>query len=709
MQGIFYKATDEYSNKISPIRDYLSQLAFYIQTKHGVTVEKAKEIALQIYKDKFKDRTLKFFQRNDNGDRSVEEGSLIRYITDNVKAGNVIAPTFTTYIPTTVNKSMLSEFIFINVSRRSVAKKMAQKAKAEGNSLVYNSKNNEQSLMKTYNNSMSGAFGQKACILYNPTAHSTLTSITRTMTSLANAANEKLIAGNRYYPRGIDVMNNIVYLASVTNVELLKRVVQNHNLYLPNVNDVVGVLKYSSDLYFRDNHYYQSVIIPYLEKLSPYHLANICYANDMYHVREFNPDFTKQMLDRISTKVTVTTRDPDIVSKLYSLNENILNYAHVIFFEEVKGLGKDYGKMVDCGVADNLYATSVNIMNTFNDYKEFYNCFLMTDTFPSNSFRLKNMRRRTVVLSDTDSTCFTLDNWVSWYEGKYEVTQKNLSAVSAISYIASEMIINLLFVLSSNMNIDRDLLGKLGMKNEYMWRSFFPMDVSKHYFAHTVMQEGSVFKEPELEIKGVHLKNSAVPQEVIKKGVGIINKVFTAIGNNEKVRLRDILREIMDVERSIIESVMKGESTYLKRSKIKSADAYAVEGIKSPYARHLLWMEVFAPKYGDIPPPPYDVLKLPTTVTSRKDLVNWVDNIEDVSLKTRLKNWLETNLKNDLPTIYLSSEYVKGSGIPQEITRVIDVKKIVLDVTIQHRLILTGLGLLLEEDTMIKDQFRDLV
>ncbi len=145
---------------------------------------------------------------------------------------------------------------------------------------------------------------------------------------------------------------------------------------------------------------------------------------------------------------------------------------------------------------------------------------------------------------------------------------------------------------------------------------------------------------------------------------------------------------------------------YPKKSKIKNPEAYALEGIKSPYSRHLFWKEVFAPKYGDIPTPPYDVIKIPTTLTSRVLMKQWVDSIEDIELQGRLTRWLEENKKDKLPTIYLNDMYVIGSGIPDEIMRIIDIKKIVLDITLQYRLIIEALALILYNDMLIKDQFK---
>ncbi|NTW91663.1 MAG: hypothetical protein HGA35_07025, partial [Erysipelotrichaceae bacterium] len=275
MLDIFFRDKSQYHNQLNPVLGYLEQLSGYIKTTRGVSDEEATRLAKQIFRKHFKDKNVRYFERQENGDREVKDSSLLGYINSNIKEKNILVPTFTSYMNANKKKSMLAEFIFVNVRRRSVAKKAGQKAKAEGNAELADAKNNEQNMMKIYNNSLSGAFAQAACILHNPTAHSTLTSITRTITSLSNASNEKLIAGNRFYPRGMDVINNVIYTATYADIPAIKAVVDKYNLHIPTVEDTVKVLKYSSDLYFRDEKFYKTKIIPYLEKLSCYHLAAI--------------------------------------------------------------------------------------------------------------------------------------------------------------------------------------------------------------------------------------------------------------------------------------------------------------------------------------------------------------------------------------------------------------------------------------------------
>ncbi len=708
MLDIFFRDKSQYHNQLNPVLGYLEQLSSYIQISRNLSKEEADIKAKKVLRQHFKDKNVRYFERQENGDREVKDTSLLSYINTNIKEKNVLVPTFTSYMNANKKKSMLSEFIFVNVKKRSIAKKAGQKAKAEGKAELADAKNNEQNMMKIYNNSLSGAFAQAACILHNPTAHSTLTSITRTITSLSNASNEKLIAGNRFYPRGMDVINNVIYTATYANVEAIKAVVDKHNLHIPSVEETVSVLRYSSDLYFRDEKFYQNKIIPYLQKLTGYHLAAICYIGDLYHIRKFNDDFMRTVINEMIQPVVAEDTDESICKDIHSINENILNFVHHIFYSQAKGQGKDYEKMFQTksGLASSIYHTSRHVENVLRNYKSFFNCFFMTDILPGNSFRLKHMRRRTVVLSDTDSTCFTLDGWVTWlYNGDFKINDVSIATTGCVAFMAAQAIINQLAILSKGMNISDDHLNTLAMKNEFLWLVHVPAEVSKHYFAYTVIQEGNVFKEPDIEIKGVHLKNSAVPKFVIQDAKDIMKYILSTVANNEKIKFNYVLDRIIKLENNIRESVFKGEPIYLKKSKIKSPEAYALEGIKSPYARHLLWKEVFAPKYGEIPVPPYDVIKIPTTISSRVAMVNWVNSIEDIELQGRLTRWLEENKKDKLPLIYLNDMYVLGNGIPDEIMRVIDIKRIILDVTLQHRVILETLGVMLYSDKLVGEQF----
>lgn len=702
---IFTKPPEQYVRDIDPVRAYVKQVSSYIATTKNISLEEATVLTKKLVRERLRDPKLTHLHRKENGDREVSETTLLTYIGSNVRANRILAPTFTTYLNNTEKNSMLAEFIANNVKIRSVSKKIAQKAKAQGDTELFISKNNEQNMMKTYNNSLSGAFAQRGCILFNETAHNTLTSITRSVTSLANANNEKIIAGNRYYQTPESLFTNLIYISSNVDISSVQAVVDKYRLHHPTTADTVTCLKRSTDLYFQDEKYYQTKIIPYLDRLSSYQRAAICYVGDLYHIRQYNDQLVREFLDDISQPIPSQSTDPDIPNQLHAIPESVLNYVHQIWFSAVKAYGKDYAKLHADGKAASMLETAKHVESVLERYKDFIQCFFVSDILPNNSNKLKYMRRRTVVLSDTDSTCFTLDKWVEWYAGSFSVNDKNIAIAGAVALITTEAIKHILAKLSANINVSRENLHVLAMKNEFLWTVHMPTEVSKHYAAYTVMQEGSVFGKPEIEVKGVHLKNSAVPRYVINDTKELLEYILKTVNDNEKLSMTDILTRIKNVENTISVSIDKGESVYLKKSSIKNKEAYVEDEFKSPYQRHRFWTDIFEPKYGTIAEPPYNTIKMPTILTSSSKLKAWIESIEDTELSARLQLWLTKYCKKDLPTVYINMDYASGYGVPQELLSIIDKKKIILDITIQYRLILESLGLLIEKNRTISELF----
>jgi hypothetical protein len=230
------------------------------------------------------------------------------------------------------------------------------------------------------------------------------------------------------------------------------------------------------------------------------------------------------------------------------------------------------------------------------------------------------------------------------------------------------------------------------MKPEFVFPVFVQTPVSKHYFTFKTIQEGNVYKKPDFEIKGVHLKNSASPVEVIKDATGLMEKVLLDVYAGKKIKLAEVIKHVADFEKTIIKSLTSGEVIYYKRSKVKSKESYSQDEDQSNYKWYKFWKSVFEPTYGEVPPPPYSVLKVPTTVTNVTGYKAWLDKIDNPEFKAALMAWMTSRNKVDLPTLYIPMDYVLAKGMPKEALMVLDAEKIVLDLTSAYRLILGSLG-----------------
>lgn len=703
-ENVFLKPKEFYQREINPIGQYVEQTAFYLHKMSGKDLESCKNyLKTNIQQKRFEgidDPRVNYFERNEVGDRYQHQTRLSKYINDTVTNKDLLAPTFTTYLHPSKKKSLLVDFIDGNVARRAKFKKEAAVAKAKGLTELAIAKDNDQANMKMYNNSMSGSFSTKGCILNNPTGHSTLTSITRTMASLGNASNEKIIAGNRHYHNPDVTLYNVIAITSSCNKEELGKVLSKYNLYIPTYEDVEECIKHSSNLYWRDEKAFKN-IRNYIFKLDDIERAAVVYTGDFWHIRKHNELFVRDLLVKLSKKVTdVTYEDP--IATIKSIDEMVMNYTHQICMQEVEGIAHDYSQ-ISIEAQNTVAATGVNVTNTVIQYKDLISAIFLTKVIPASTAHIPNMIRSVAVLSDTDSTIFAIDEWVQWYFGDLKFTPEAFAVAGAVMYIATESIAHCLAVMSANIGVDRDKLFQAKLKPEFVFPVFVQTPVAKHYFTCALVKEGSVYKDIEMEIKGVGLKNSAAPKDLVDNAQEHMEYIIRNVLAGKKFSIINELKRVANIERKLITSLLSGDVTYYKSNKIKDKDAYTLPPERSPYQNHVFWVEVFEPKYGTIEEPTYDVIKIPVTTDNPTRMKQWLAGIKDRDLADRMTRWLTKLNKKNMSTMYLSTSYVRSNGIPEEIVPIINIKKSVLQLTSQDRMILESLGYFPKPGMLISD------
>jgi hypothetical protein len=676
----FRRDYSEYRRELNPVSQYVEQTAFYLHKQTGDSIEKCKRFIIEGLKNKkfegVRDPNVVFFKRRENGDRFREEISLSGYIREVVANHEIMAPSFTTYLHPSIKRSLISNYAASNVKRRSVAKKAAQKAKAQGNMTVFTSKDNEQTNKKLTNNSLSGAFNTSASPLCNPTAHSTLTSTTRTVASFGNAVNEKMVMGNRHYWSAEVAFYNVISITSNFDHEELESTIVKYGLVYPTAEDVMECITYSTDLYWKDLKK-TAKIRALVETLTPLERAAFVYIGDLYHIRKHNPEMMRKFITALAFKDTTVCGDP--LAEVKSLGEGVLNLAHHICYNEVKGKGKDYALINSEGNLSTVVSTSKHILNTLEEMKQFITTFMLSKHVPASVAYIRNMLRRCVTLSDTDSTCASYQDWVEWYFGESRFDAAAVAVSGSVMTLSTQSIAHVLASLSANFGVDKAHLGTLAMKNEYFWTVMVPMNVSKHYFASAHIQEGNVHKNAELELKGVHLKNSNTPPTINNDAKRIILEIIAAIEGGQRISLEKLITEVVTMENRVTHSLLAGELEFYRGGKIKEAAAYTKGERESPYLHHLLWEEVFESKYGPIPKPTYAVAKVATILDNKSKLKIWLDNMEDREFAAKMAEWMAKHNKTSFPTMYLSSNYLLSNGMIPEVKSIIDTDRIVVD------------------------------
>ena len=203
--------------------------------------------------------------------------------------------------------------------------------------------------------------------------------------------------------------------------------------------------------------------------------------------------------------------------------------------------------------------------------------------------------------------------------------------------------------------------------------------ISKTYFASTVVQEGVIFGNWELEYKGVLYKSASAPKPVNNLIKEIMSYVVNSVTSSGVYSLKHILQMVLDMENNILNFIKNKDERaleYFSQIAINEADTYALPPMKSNYFHNLLWENVFAPKYGEVVPPPYRAIKIPIKVSKIED---WCNKIHDKELAKRLLEFYKLSCKSAITGVYVSMDYLSGRGIPEEILSVLDIDRLLLN------------------------------
>lgn len=701
----FVLAPESYKRDLDIQKHYVHDVATYLSRMRNTSYEEARAFVTKSLSaggaHAFKDPKIKFLERNEVGDREQREGTLSEYLSSAIKNAQLIAPTLTTYWTPKHVESLLVSYIDANVKARGVAKKAKFAAKMAGNKTLELIKDNEQNNKKLANNAISGAHCTPSTPLFNKTSHSTLTSNCRTTSGFGNANNEKFLNGNRHYWSPDITRNNIISIINHTDYEKLDRVIQKYGIRHPTIEETVECIRYSTDLYWRHRDSMES-IVELVHKLTDIERSAFVYTGDLYHLMKHNEALVRGYITAVSARITTPLAEPEKVIS-YTYNEVLkqhegrchepeenLHLAAQICSEEMKG--KKLEDIYGTEAYQILAATTLNIRMVTEQYADLIDAFWVTENVPASLAWFPDSIRRAALTSDTDSTIFTVQDWVEWHHGKIAFDQPANATAATMIWLAAQTITHVLARMSANFGIETKRIHQVAMKNEYKFDVFVPTQVAKHYFALIGCQEGNLFKEYEKEIKGVHLRSSNAPRVVIQAANQLMEDIMNTIVAGRKIKIKEILTRVADIERDIFSSLVNGSSQYFRKGQIQPPESYTKGPTESNYVHYSLWNDIFGPKYGTTPPPPYRCIRIGTDMKSPAKTKAWLDSLEDQELAERARNWMKKTGKSYFGSFWVPEQIVQSSGIPKEILEQIGSRKLVADGCKTLYLILEALG-----------------
>ena len=244
-------------------------------------------------------------------------------------------------------------------------------------------------------------------------------------------------------------------------------------------------------------------------------------------------------------------------------------------------------------------------IETFWEYCEVF--VMMKHPFYDRVRRNKYEFKRAVIYEDTDSNFLSLGRWVKLISERVVhgalSDGMRYSAVNTYTIILGKVITSVYKTLTDSLNIQYDYGSRLQMKNEFYYPRILFVDTKKRYIGLQELREGKKLKGniDDMDVKGFEFKKS-ITKETLRNYYTQIS--YELIMKPEEIDSKAVLRAIMDLEKSIRNSLSSGETIYYKQANVKRiaeyARPYSIPGVKAIY----LW-NALCPDYQ---------LELPTDV-----------------------------------------------------------------------------------------------
>lgn len=245
---------------------------------------------------------------------------------------------------------------------------------------------------------------------------------------------------------------------------------------------------------------------------------------------------------------------------------------------------------------------------------------------PNRVYRLKNKKRKSVIIIDTDSNFLNLGPWVDFVHEhvindvfimpmrkkknnlyiidsndpnksrEIKLKEKlDFKIINTMINIITDVIANSLDVFLSRAQVKNNP-GTTLMKNEFLYDSVLVTPAKKHYQSAIRIQEGVYFPKAKFDVKGMEYMKKSMAGDNTRNFIEnlIYNDILLA--KDKKPDIRKILKKLQKFEDSIVSSVLRGDDEFIKTANIKTEDEYADPMSIGSYKAAFVWNSLYPDK-----------------------------------------------------------------------------------------------------------------
>ena len=663
----------------SLMESYVNSVTLYLaKLWPDIPTEKIKEIVKTQVASSIKRPYAEVVTYPEYGNQELKKVDLLNVIRKT--KNKTIAPGGTIFQTTDVHVPLVKQFLDALVERRDNAKKAMFEYIKQNRKLEADNKNSEQALNKIAANSVSGGCGTDVNALYDKESYCSITSMCRHGTMMAYTFAERFLSSNYYFPTYEDAINFLITtLEQCPPKEEIRDILDKYHLTEVFFDHLYDLIHSGLDRYAVKDTHKDFILERLIKNMSPEERSFIYYSRSLYNIMYLNPDITHEFFTELFTLDTnekcMNREDVDIsiLKKLDGDLEQALqtSYAKILGEEVIKKL-PDTNKELALKMAKIAYTAQEKI----NYIQPLIDMFLHSKVMIPKAHINKDMIRKAIIVSDTDSIIYTSKDIVTLYlKGTFTYSNPYVYSMHAFAtYFLCKSVSSLLRMIA----IQRGAIGEknikmLKMKNEFLYPVFIRTNQSKHYIGYLTVQEGIVLKDPKMDVKGVQYKSSNLPKVTHKFTNKVIDTLVEDINTHTNIYAGDYISMVLNYEQQIFKSLREGELTYYTNAPVKMKEEYKTPD-SSLYSNYLIWQEVFSKKYGDIFVPSKCYL-IPFTKNKYKspEYLNWLmEKHPDI-----YKKWDTYIKKNPTKKINRLPIPIACQQIPEELIPLVDMRSIV--------------------------------
>lgn len=243
-------------------------------------------------------------------------------------------------------------------------------------------------------------------------------------------------------------------------------------------------------------------------------------------------------------------------------------------------------------------------------------------------YRLKNFKRGTVTVIDTDSNILSLDTIIRFLIDRYFPNKERFHygrnfqnniyiSINMITYFITEAVTDILLSYGKYANIPEEYRSLYNMKNEFMFAMLVIGETKKRYISSILLREGNIMNPPKSDIKGFDFKKATCSEYAEKRYKSIIEK---RVLYSDEIDIRGMIDDIYAFRDEVRESILSGDKRFLPNGNAKELEGYknpnSVQTVKAVTAWNIIY--------------PDHTIELPTKVSLLKMNIFTRDDIKDL-------------------------------------------------------------------------------